>query len=317
MKNLQLPLFIFSLVIFFFSSCKEEPPYINYTPPQSVYDSTYLTITIPSAQLKEVLIEDASGASCGNCPAAAQVAVGVVASNPTRTINVATIYPNLPFGGLTSPVNKPNALSKFDFRTDIGTDIVNYVTVPPSLPSGYIDRNKITGNADWYIPYTSWSSVVSTELLITTPVNIDLESHYNSSDNKLTVALTITYTQADSGNNFINVMILQDSIIDAQENKDGSGTFIYDSAYTHNHTLMDMLTAHTGDLLNRTGVADRTLIPGRVFKIGYEKTLGMRNNSPSTYPQPPWNPKHLSILAFVTRDLPTKYVLQSKKVEVQ
>ena len=78
---------------------------------------------------------------------------------------------------------------------------------------------------------------------------------------------------------------------------------------------MDMFTAPAGDLLNDS--LPKTLIPGRVFKIGYQKTLGARNDSHSAYPQPPWDPKHLSILVFVTEGATTKYVLQSKNVVVQ
>ncbi|MEI6594910.1 MAG: Omp28-related outer membrane protein [Bacteroidota bacterium] len=317
MKDLKIYLSVCILLSIVFSSCKEEPPYINYTKPQSTFDTSYIISPIPAAQLKEVLIEDGSGASCINCPTAAQMAEGIVvanlAANPSRSVNVYTIYPNLAFGGLTFPVNKPPVVSKYDFRTDVGSDIINFVTVPGSIPSGYIDRAEVSST--WFIPYTNWSSIVTSELTQTTPVNIDIASQYNSSSNKLTVNLTLTYTKSDSGNNFINIVILQDSMIDAQESKDANGLYFYDSVYVHNHTLMDMLTAHTGDLLNST--TNRTLVPGRVFKISYEKILSPRNSSPSVYPQPQWDPKHLSVLAFVTRGLPTKYVLQSKKVEVQ
>ena len=314
MKDLKIVIAFGILITGIFSSCKDEPPYINYTAPQSTFDTSYIISPIPAAQLKEVLIEDGSGASCGNCPTAAQVAEAIVSANPSRKINVYTIYPNLPFGGLTYPVNKPPVVSKYDYRTDAGAEIMSFVTLS-TLPSGYIDRYKLPGNPDWYISNTNWSSVVSSELNQTTLVNIDMSSQYNSTSNKLTVNLTLTYTKADSGNNFINIVILQDSMIDAQESKDANGFFIYDSAYVHNHTLMDMLTAHTGDLLNKN--ADRTLVPGRVFKISYEKILSPRNSSPSSYPQPQWDPKHLSILAFVTESPTTKYVLQSKLVKVQ
>ena len=312
MKNLSFYLSICVLIVVTFSSCKEEPPYINYAPPQSIFDTTYLTGNY-TATPRQVLIEDVSGAGCSNCPKAATIAHNIINANPGR-VNEVTIYPNnTSFSTLVLPININGFKSKYDFTTDIAMRIVNYVSVPPSLPSGYIDRKNISGN--WYEPKESWTTDVANELSVASPVNIDIVPTYNSTYNTLSVVATLTYTAADSGSNYIHVMILQDSIIDVQENTDGTGNVFYDPTYVHNNTLMDMLTAPTGDLLNTS--PDRNLVPGRVFKIGYQKTLGARTGSHSGYPQPAWDPKHLSILVFVTEGATTKYVLQSKSVAVQ
>jgi len=312
MKNLKLYVSFCVLILIAFSSCKEEPPFINYAPPQSIFDTTYLT-GIYSATPRQVLIEDVSGAGCSNCPKAAAIAHNLIDANPGR-VNEVTIYPNnTSFHELVLPINKNGIKSKYDFTLDNAKQLITYVSVPPSLPSGYINRKNYSGN--WFRAKENWNNDVADELLVNSHVNIDVVPTYNSTYNSLSVVATITYTASDTAANYIHVMILQDSIIDVQENQDAVGTTFFDPTYVHNNTLMDMFTSPTGDLLNTS--PDRNLVPGRVFKIGYQKTLGARNDSHSAYPQPPWDPKHLSILVFVTEGATTKYVLQSKSVVVQ
>lgn len=324
-KNISFFLFQFSFVVILFSACEEEPPYINLHPPLSTSDTAYLISPVPPAQPKEVLIEDISGASCKNCPDASVIGNAIAAANPGR-VNIATIYPNISFGGLTDPIinkqydptnsSSPFVNSKYDLRTEVGKDLVSFVTVVPSLPGGYIDRKKFTGSSNWYVAKENWSGNVTSELAVASPVNIEFtkESKYNSGTKKLTVEVMLTYTAAVTGDNYLHLVLLQDSIIDAQERTNQStGLTIFDSAYVHRHVVMDMLTARTGDLLNTN--AGRTLVPGRVFKIKFEKTLGARIESPSAFPQPQWNPNQLKVLAIVTEGATTKYVLQSKEFE--
>jgi hypothetical protein len=198
--------------------------------------------------------------------------------------------------------------------------VVNYVTIPGNLPSGYINRKKYTGSLDWAQPRENWSGDANAELLLTTPLNIDLSQTYDDANKKLTVDLTVTYTQAVSGYQFVHLMLLQDSIIDSQEIPDANNLTIYDSVYVHQHVLMDMLTSHIGDVLN-VDTIKTPLAPGRVFKRRYEKILSSRakpsTTPPSTLPAPQWDPKHLKILAFVSEGATTKYILQSKEIEVK
>lgn len=314
MKITKTSLYIFALSALAFSACKEEAPYINYQIPTVTFDTTYIVSPVPNAQLKEVLIEDISGVGCVNCPEAAQIARGIVAANPGR-VNVMTNYPDLPFGILVKPINHDEYQSKYDFRTEAGKDICNFVTVPGNLPAGYINRKKIAG--DWSVPKDNWSGEVNAELGVTTPVNIELSQHYTPADKKLTVEVTLTYTAARTDSNYISIMLLQDSTIDVQETREqSSGNTIYDSVYVHQHALMDMLTSHNGDLLNNS--SQKTLVAGRVIKIRYEKILDTRTNTipGGTLPPPQWSPKHMKVLAIVTEGPTTKYVLQSKEIEV-
>ena len=322
MKKILNLLSFFIAVAIIISACKEDPPYINFNKPRSIFDTTYIG-PVPTPQPKEVLIEDGSGTGCINCPEAAVIGKAIADANPGR-VNILTNYLNINWGKLTLPINEPTVKSKYDLRSDIGTEIMTFLGLPSaaSIPTGYIDRKKFTGNTEWAIGRNFWAGFVNSEITLTTPVNIDLKNTYDPSTKKLTVDVTISYSQAVTVDNYLHLMILQDSIIDAQETKDNNGLQYFDSVYVHRHVLMDMLTAHTGDLLNTT--ADMTLVPGRVFKKRYEMILGTRtNNLTNPDPTPPrlsfcqWDLKHLLVLGLVTESSTTKYVLQSKEKEVQ
>ncbi|MFI5221584.1 MAG: Omp28-related outer membrane protein [Bacteroidia bacterium] len=298
-------------VILFLAACKEEPPYINYEPSKVSSIKTYILPTPPAAEAKQVLIEDVSGVQCPNCPTAATIAYGLETANQGR-VNTVTVFPES-VGNLTIPIkNQNNVSSKYDFRTKVGTDIVSSVENTSTLPIGYIDRNKFSG--DWIVYKEDWNTTVTSELAVTTPVNIDITPSYNSLTNSINVLVKVTYTTAQTDSNFIHVMLVQDSVIDAQEKNTAP---VYDSLYVHNNCLMDMITSHGGDLLNS---ADSfSLVKGRVFEITYNYVLDPRSNSVAgpKPPMVPWDTKHLRVLAFVARGSVTKYVLQSKSAPVQ
>jgi len=316
MKSAKIFSSFFIITLLVFSSCKEEMNLIDYSKPQSSSDTTYIISPVPSAQQKQVLIEDLSGVRCPNCPTAGQIGNGIVAANPGK-VNIYTIYPNVQaLNQLTAPVNNNGVISKYELRTNIGGQILGSLTTPSTLPMGYIDRKIYSPNIDWLNPKENWSGIVNAEIALATSVNIDLEKTYDAASKNLSIIVTVTFTQSDTGSKYLSVVLLQDSIVDAQENSSG-----FDSTYLHRHVLMDMLTSASGNKLNQTSAA--TLTPGRVFKITYQKTLDTRTNSiPSgvagngpPLPPPQWDPKHMIILAFVT-DGTTKNVLQSNEIDV-
>ncbi|MFA6260812.1 MAG: Omp28-related outer membrane protein [Bacteroidia bacterium] len=291
------------LIILVFSSCEEEPVGINYKPATTTYDTTYILEVTPSAQVKEILIEDITGVSCPNCPEAAQIAAGIVSANPGR-VNVMALY-NTISSTLGYPIDHPPVKSQFDFRNILATEICQFVAVPGNLPNGYINRKKFTGKLDAVVPKEEWVSFSNAEIALTTPVNIEVHATYDNTTKDLVTDVTVTYTSNVSGDNYISMCILEDSVVDAQESKDpGSGAVTYLQDYTHRHILRDMYTASIGDLLNTSNSI--TLTRGRVIKRRYSKKVE------KLVPYSHWK-----ILAFVTEDPTSKYVLHSKEAEVE
>lgn len=293
----------FSLVSVLMTACKEEPTGVNYKVPAVTFDTTYILEVTPAAQAKEILLEDITGVSCQNCPEAATIAKGIVSANPGR-VNVMALYHTL-MSTLSKPIDHPPVKSRFDFRNPLATDILNFTAVPNSMPNGYINRRKFSGKLDPIVPRDEWVSYCNAEIALTSPVNIELHADYDEATKQLTTEVTVTYTGNVNGDNYIHVCMLEDSVIDAQESKDqGSGAVTYIQDYTHRHILRDMYTASTGDLLNTNN--NITLTRGRVIKRRYIKTFEKLV---------PYS--KIQVLAFVSEDPVSKYILQSKEVHVE
>lgn len=288
-----------------FASCKEEPPGINYKPSSATLDTTYITNTVPTADMKAVLLEDVSGVRCVNCPEASTIAVGLMASNPGR-VNVINTQPDLlALSILCKPINDPPVVSVYDFRTSAATDILNAVAIPNSLPSGFIDRKIFSPNLDAIVDRTQWTNDVNAELGQSTPVNIELTTTYNNATTELTTDVKITYTSLVTDSNYLSIAIIEDSIVDAQETKDANNNTIYIQNYLHRHVLRDMYTSSTGDLINKTNQI--TLTPGRVIEKRFTKKIKALVDY-----------KTLGVVAYVHKGASGKYyVLHSKSAEVE
>ncbi len=304
----KLLTYIAPLAMLFFIACKEEPPYINYSPQYVTYETTYVDLAnVPTPQLREVLIEDISGVRCPNCPEATYTVNSLKKDYPGR-VNAITIYPNTPaLNSLTMPVNKPSEgfVSKYDLRTDIGAQILATLGTPNSLPNGYVDRKIYAGKPARFIDYTEWLARLLEEKDSVTPVNIGLTTSYEA-DGTLDADLTLKFTANLSGDYYITLALVQDSIIDVQEYTDPNIGATYNANYAHRHVLRSMFTSSLGDKLNTPTIV---LERGRVVIKRYSLLLGPEPNKPA------WDKNHMEIVAFVHRGS-DGVVVQSKSFEV-
>ena len=78
------------IAILFFACIKEQKPAgIILSPTITFTDSIYTAIQIPSAQARVVLVEEATGVHCVNCPAGAAMLRGIKAAYPNRILSAA------------------------------------------------------------------------------------------------------------------------------------------------------------------------------------------------------------------------------------
>lgn len=292
----------------FLVACEEEAPSINYIPSSVTYETTYVDVSnVPAPQLREVLVEDISGVRCVNCPDAAVIVKGLKATFPGR-VNSITIYPNTAsLNSLTLPVNKPSEgfVSKYDLRTDAGGQLLSTLGTPNSLPNGYVNRKMYAGKTYRFVDRTEWADKVTSEKDSIPPVNIDITTVYDA-EGKLNADLTLKFTSDVSGDYFVTLALIQDSIIDVQETTDPNVGATYIADYPHMHVLRKMLTGNLGDKIN---TATTTLVRGRVIKKRY--TTDIINEAGKA----PYDKKHLGIVAFVHRGS-DNVVVQSKEFEV-
>ncbi len=292
---------LFTISHFIFTSCEEEvPPGLNLTPERSVFDTTYITNTIPVAQTTNVLIEDFTGVKCPNCPRAQTVAKNLMIANPNR-VYVMAIHPGKGLlSTLTSPFKTPgdDHDSKYDFRTAEGADLLTLLGGTSQLPIGSINRAIFSGETSILINDPKWTSKTNEKLITSSIVNIDTFSNkgvYFADANKIRVNVKITYTTNATDSQFVSIAIIEDKLIDYQE----SGSVVLDN-YEHNHVFRKMITPTTGSQLKATIVA------GRVFETTYEYELT---------PTETWNKKNLKVVVFVHNGTngANKFVVQQVK----
>lgn len=288
MKNFSF--LALSVGLLLVSSCKEKGPNIDFGGNAKATDTTY-TATVETASAKKVLVEEFTGASCTNCPAAAKSLENLMAlpENIDRIV-VISMHIDKP-----SQIFKPNEKSKYDFRTQKGTDLCNLIYPGlGNIPIAGIDR--VPDNGNTLIDKPKWASIIDTRKAKASPANIHIESSFDAASKTATVKVKIAYTSPISAKQYLTVAIMEDSIVDAQE----FPSLEIDTAYVFRHTLRDYLTPVAGsEILSNFATKEA----GRV----YERTFVYKVNDA-------WKPDHCEFVAILHNNTGTdKEVLQAEE----
>lgn len=245
------------IAILFFSCIKEQKPAgIILSPTITFTDSIYTASQIPSAQARVVLVEEATGVHCVNCPAGAAMLRGIKAAYPNRILSAAVYSPFL---------NYFVAPSKYDFNTQDALDLVTFLgNVDPSKPSAAINRTTApnnqnnTGNSYFY-DRNDWNTSIANFLNTSTPVNLEVSAEFINNAYKLNAKTT--FTENVSSDLAISLFVIEDGIIDIQ---DSTGVEIED--YEHEHVLRKILTPISGlNILETTPIKTKGTVLERTF----------------------------------------------------
>jgi len=185
---------------------------------------------------KNVVLEEYTGIHCQYCPDGHRIAQGIANANPGRVVLI-----NIHQGSFAVPSG-----SEPDFRTPFG-DALAAQTGLTGYPSGTVNRHVFPGNTATALSRGSWGGAADQIMAMVSPVNVGIESAYNEATRELTVTVELYYT-ANSAvpSNFINVALLQDSVIGPQT---GGGM---GSNYVHMHMLRYLVTGQWGDEVTTT-----------------------------------------------------------------
>ncbi len=221
---------------------------------------SYIYIVPAPTVVKNVMIEDHSGAWCGNCVRA------------------------LALGDWLEP-NRPKAITIVNHNQDV-MEIPDNVIIETELkiaayPTMTIDRKVITTVGIW--PNAPEIALIDNQLLEVTPLEVRVEPTYNTVSRLLTVKVTADFKdEGASGDYRINCYVLEDSV--------NGGTSAYDQAnysntagagipfnglgnpvlgYKHRHVLRKCFAGPWGD----AGVIPATVSKGQVFQKTYSMTL--------------------------------------------
>lgn len=293
-------------------SCREKEPNIKLEP-DTARDTTYMS-SVPAAQPRNVLVEEYTGTSCTNCPSAHVALEGYQKDHEGR-INVIGMYSD--GGSPTKPPNTPHVIATYDLRqndaTDIATSIYGGVG---AFPSAGVDRLP-SGVNGMKQDRSLWGASIKNGLDMPDSVNLSLESTYDGSTGIATVVATISYPMAISFAHNLNIVLVQDSIVDAQEY---SNLDPVHPGGDQNYVFTNVIRGALSALPNGDPIYANIPVkePGRVVVRVYTydtKKIGDRAYNPAK--MAPFVPGNCRVIGFITATSGTYRVLQSAQTTLK
>ena len=218
-------LFILSAFLFLLASCDEIAPVIPDP---------------PEGGDRVVLLEEFSGGSCVPCADAAAIVADISAQYGENFVPL-TIHTFL--GGTADPY--PG--SKYDFRTEDGQEILEFLGLPLGIPSGVINRKLHEGQSEFQAPKSKWNGIVQQAVEDEPGVNIGLNISYDPATRELEVLANIIPLSNISGDIRLLVVLAESHLIDKQ----AAPTGVVDD-FEHNHILRDVITPTIGESLGNS-----------------------------------------------------------------
>ena len=250
-------------------------------------------------QMRNVLIEELTGINCGTCPDGHAVANELIKNNPGRvwTVNV--------HSGIYAPTSYPN------FNTTASAAIYNAFT-PGFVPAGIINRSTTTGDTHSY-----WTSYTNQQLNQNAECNIGGQIVINAESRIATATVEVYYTNnSTSENNYLTIMMLQDSIIGYQNGASYNPSQMIGDKYVHMHILRDVITPTWGEKIAPTTAG--TLIT-KTYTYEIPEVIGSPNGVEVDL-------NNIHFIAFVsekqdnsnssTYDIPTRPILNVNQLPI-
>ena len=232
------------------ASCKEKGPAIDFSDVTSV-ETTYVSAPA-DPQSRNVLVEEATGVKCPNCPAGAKMLKELDSVSGGRLVII-----GLHEGNLTTPLVGGGHDSKYDFRNAILQGLYQFFNVEPNKPAAVFDRT--SDGVNYFIDNRNkWPGIVNTRLQVPSPVRLSMTSSYNPNTHEDTIRIEVSYTQPVSKKQSLVIAITENHIIDPQYD----GTNVVED-YEHEHVFRDYVTPLNGsDFLDDLATKEA----GRVYK---------------------------------------------------
>ncbi|MBC7554751.1 MAG: Omp28-related outer membrane protein [Taibaiella sp.] len=282
-------------------SCKEKAPYIQLTPEPAKSDSISVVSPVPAAEPHNVLIEDFTGASCPNCPAAHDIIKGIATIYIGR-VNVIGLH----IAGF--PQASPTKHGKYDFRTQLAADMSNSIFQGvSSAPIGGIDRQPLgtSSTTPLLISTSSWNATVIGRMTVSDSINLSVTSTFDDATGKARIKATVTYLYPMTTVQNLSLVVVEDSFVDEQEDNRIPITYL-DTEYHFNDVLRGFVTAAPfGDAIAPTRTTKEA---GLRYEVTYNYDV-----------DPTWKPKNCRLIAFVHTNQSNggKNVYQSKQVKMK
>lgn len=212
--------------------------YENISDEHYVFEVYYKYIPMDNellyVQNRNVVIEEFTGRNCSFCPDGHMITNSLMSTYPGRVFGV-----NINTGSF-SPMSYPN------LNTTDGTMLSNAYAVG-SFPNGVVNRTSAPIHPSEFYPYIEEQLSQTAEVNISGSVNIDED--FRTAE--ITIHLYYTANSSQSAN-YLNIMMLQDSIWGDQSGGDANPEQWVDGQYCHMHVLRDIVTPIWGDAISPT-----------------------------------------------------------------
>jgi hypothetical protein len=235
-----------------------------------------------------VLLEEFTGKGCTNCPKGSREIDNLLLQFPNNLVAV-----SIHAGFFANPQFFP--LGLFDFRTDEGEYLFNYLGPNLGYPAGVINRIPVAG--EMQLSLNQWASAITIEIQKTLTADLSIAAHFDQATREVVVEVEGIGRELVNGDIRLSVMLTESGIVDAQDDFEAGG--IVDN-YVHNHVLRDMLTPAAGETLSQG------LMPGQPFHRMYRYTLPAE-----------WNADRMEVIAFLSQVNGSEFpVLQAASAHV-
>lgn len=206
---------------------------------------------------RNVVIEEFTGRNCGYCPDGHVIANQIVHNNPGRVWAV-----NVHAGGF-SPTSFPN------LNTTESNTILNGFGVS-GFPSGAVNRSDYTA-----LNRGQWASAASQQMAQAAECNVAGQAVVNPTTRVAKITVEVYYTgNSEEANNYLTVMMLQDSIMGSQAGGTSNPEQMINGQYCHMHILRSTVTPTWGEQIAPT-TAGTLITKEYVYEI--PETIGNPN----------------------------------------
>ena len=206
---------------------------------------------------RNVVIEEFTGRNCQFCPAGHVIANQIVHNNPGRVWAV-----NVHAGGF-SPTSFPN------LNTTESNTILNGFYVE-GFPTGAVNRSDYTA-----LERNKWASVASEQMAQVAECNVAGQAVVNPATRIAKITVEVYYTgNSEEANNYLTVMMLQDSIMGSQSGGTSNPEQMINGQYCHMHILRSTVTPTWGEQIAPT-TAGTLITKEYVYEI--PETIGNPN----------------------------------------
>lgn len=260
-----------------------------------------VTSTDTSKVYKNVLVEDYTGITCGNCPGAADILDSMILKYGNRIVPMAVNA-----GSFAEPPLAPSQYN-IDFTCPTGEAYNTFFGVT-SNPNGMVNRKgypqtnvQTDGN---------WDGLAYNIIQFDTAfVKLTLSTTFDTTSRNLSVTATSKFLKALQGKYSVVVLLTQDSIMAPQVRYGAPNNQIVN--YAHRYALRDAINSTWGDTLVSNGSAINQTI-AKTYNYTIKATYG---TATSSHPPIPCNFKQCYVVAYVY-SLANYEVLQSMQKKI-